>query len=240
MTKKIKESDLYEPVRQYFLQHGYNVHAEVNDCDVVAVKDDVLTIIELKLNLNITLLMQAADRQKLTSNVYVAIQRPRTSLRRRRWRNLIHLLRRLELGLILVSFEGRIPSVEVIHDPKPFDREKSFTYYKKQRKNLLSEVNERRSDMNIGGSHQVTTVTAYKEKSIQIAFYLDYLGPMSAQDLKKLQTGERTYGILYNNYYGWFKRIDRGVYDLTTLGRKEYKENEAIINLYKQSPLKSE
>ena len=81
-------------------------------------------------------------------------------------------------------------------------------------------------------------MTAYKEISIQIAFYLDYLGPLSAKDLQKLSTGDRTYGILYNDYYKWFQRVGRGVYDLTDLGRKEYQTYPEIIKLYEQTELK--
>lgn len=234
---KIYEADLYEPIQYYFQSLGYEVQAEVNDCDVVAFKDDELIIIELKLNLNITLLMQAAKRQRYTSDVYIAIQRPKTSLRRRRWRDLVHLVRRLELGLILISFEGKTPSIDLVHKPMPFDRNRSMRQSLRGREKILTEVRERRSNYNIGGSHQVTTITAYKEKCIQIAFYLDYLGPMSAQDLQKLNTGERTYGILYNNYYKWFERVDRGVYDLTDLGKHEYQTYPEIVTLYKQSEL---
>lgn len=237
MTKKIYESDLYDPVQHYFHSLGYKVQAEVKDCDVVAFQNDSLVIIELKLNLNITLLMQAARRQRYTSQVYVAIQRPKTSLRRRKWRDLVHLIRRLELGLILISFEGRKPSLDVVHEPGPFDRKRSMRQNKRGRDQLLQEVRDRRGNYNVGGSSQVTTITAYKEKSIQIAFYLDHLGSMSAKDLQKLDTGERTYGILYNNYYKWFKRVGRGVYDLTALGRKEYQTYQEIIQLYKKSKL---
>lgn len=237
MDKTIQEVDLYKPVQHYFHQLGYDVQAEVNNCDVVAIKKDSLVIIELKLNLNITLLMQAANRQKLTPNVYIAIKRPKTSLRRRRWRDLVHLIRRLELGLILVSFDGKLPSVKVIHEPGPFDRHKSFQSHRKKRDKLIKEVQDRRSNFNVGGSHQVTTITAYKEKSIQIALYLDHLGPMTAKELQQLNTGERTYGILYNNYYNWFKRVARGVYDISDTGRKEYKTYKEIVTLYKKSDL---
>lgn len=240
VKEKVVEADLYEPIQNYFHSLGYRVQAEVNDCDVVALKDDSLIIIELKLNLNITLLIQAANRQKFTSDVYLAIPRPKFSLRKRRWRDVVHLIRRLELGLILVSFEGRKPSIDVVHEPGPFDRRRSMRQSKKSRDKIIEEVLTRRSNLNIGGSNMITTMTSYKEISIQIAFYLDYLGPMSAQDLRKLSTGDRTYGILYNNYYKWFRRVDRGVYDLTDLGRKEYQSYPEIITLYNQSDLMRE
>ena len=235
--EKILETDLYAPVQHYFHSLGYEVQAEVHDCDVVALKNDTLIIVELKVNLNITLLMQAAKRQRYTPDVYIAIQKPKTSLRRRRWRDLVHLIRRLELGLILISFEGKGSTFHIVHEPGPFDRKRSMRQGKKKRNKLIREARDRRSHRNIGGSSHVTTMTAYKEKSIQIALYLDHLGPQSASGLRKLSTGERTYRILYNNYYKWFKRVDRGVYDVTDLGRKEYKEFPEIIMLYQKSEL---
>lgn len=234
---KFSEADLYDPVQHYFRSLGYQVQAEVNDCDVVAFKDDALIIIELKLNLNITLLMQAAKRQKFTPDVYIAIQRPKSSLRRRKWRDLVHLVRRLELGLILISFESKKPRISIVHEPTHFDRTRSVRQSKRGREKLIKEARDRRSNHNIGGSNQVTTMTAYKEKSIQIAFYLEHLGPMSAKDLRSLSTGEKTYGILYNNYYKWFKRVDRGLYYLTDLGREEYQKYPEIIKLYGKSEL---
>ncbi len=236
-TNKQAEMDLYIPVQTYFEKLGYKVQAEVNDCDVVAYKEDSIVIIELKLNLNITLLMQAAKRQKMTPNVYIAIERPKTSLRKKRWRDLVHLVRRLELGLILVSFEGRRPSLDIVHEPGPFDRKRSMRQSEKVRDKLIHEVENRRSNHNVGGSTNVLMMTAYKEMSIQIAYYLDHLGPMSAKDLEKLSTGNKTYGILYNNYYKWFERVGRGVYGLTKKGRKEYQTFPEVIKLYQKTDL---
>lgn len=237
-TNKRSEIDLYKPVQTYFEKLGYKVQAEVNDSDVVAFKEDSIVVIELKLNLNITLLMQAAKRQKMTRDVYIAIERPKTSLRRKRWRDLVHLVRRLELGLILVSFEGRRPSLAIVHEPGPFDRQRSMRQNEKVREKLIQEVKSRRSNHNVGGSNKILMMTAYKEMAIQIAFYLDYLGPMSAKELEKLSTGNKTYGILYNNYYKWFERVGRGVYGLTKKGREEYQTFPEVVELYQKSQLK--
>lgn len=237
---KVTEKDLYAPVQAYFEKLDFKVQAEVKDCDVVAYqeKTDTITIIELKLNLNITLLMQAAKRQKITNHVYLAIPKPKISLRRKRWRDLVHLIRRLELGLILVSFEGRKPSLNVVCEPKPFDRKRNMKQNNHQRKKIIQEVKNRRSNQNVGGSSQVLMMTAYKEMAIQIAYYLDYLGPMSAKELEKIGTRNKTYSILYNNYYKWFERVDRGVYGLTEKGKKEYKTYPEVIELYQKTPLK--
>lgn len=235
---QLYETDLFDPVKRYFQAQGYKVQAEVYNCDIVAIREGSLVIIELKLNLNITLLMQAAQRQRITPNVYIAIKRPKTSLRKKKWRDLVHLIRRLELGLILLSFEDEEPSLKVIHKPGSFNRKRSLRQNGKIKNRIIQEAIERRSCCNIGGSHRVPTMTVYKETSIQIALYFDHFGPMSSKELQSLGTNYQTYRILYNNYYKWFKRVARGVYDLTELGRKEYKNYSEIIELYLKSDIK--
>ena len=62
MNEKNKrlEVDLYKPIQEYFLCEDYQVFGEVNDCDIAAIKDDEIVIIELKLTLSVDLLIQAA------------------------------------------------------------------------------------------------------------------------------------------------------------------------------------
>ena len=78
MTKgKFSESSLYQPIYDYLTQQGYMVRGEVKDCDIVAIKGEELIIIELKKSLSVELLGQAADRQRITSGVYIAFTSPR-------------------------------------------------------------------------------------------------------------------------------------------------------------------
>ena len=51
--KKRLEVDLYKPIQKYFILEDYQVFGEVNDCDIAAVKDDEIVIIELKLTLSV-------------------------------------------------------------------------------------------------------------------------------------------------------------------------------------------
>ena len=50
-----KETDLYEPIRAFLEEKGYQVQAEVKDCDIAAVKDGQLLIVELKKAFNLKL-----------------------------------------------------------------------------------------------------------------------------------------------------------------------------------------
>ncbi|MDS9470860.1 DUF2161 family putative PD-(D/E)XK-type phosphodiesterase [Sporosarcina pasteurii] len=230
--KKLYEVDLYDPVKNYFTEQGYDVYGEVHDCDVVVVKDDELIIIELKLRLNLDLVMQATKRQRLSDQVYVAIPRPTYSFRSQKWRDICYLMRRLEVGLIVISFQKNKEQLQVIHHPVSFDRVKSMQLSKKRRTRLLAEIEGRTGDFNIGGSSQMKIMTAYKETCIHIACCLIHHGPLSAKVLREIGTGDKTSRILIRNYDEWFERIERGVYAISEKGKKDLKDYPEFVEHY--------
>jgi hypothetical protein len=183
--------------------------------------------VELKRNFGTALLVQATKRQRITDSVYVALPRPSRPKARS---DIRHLLRRLELGLIFVSLNGRRrPRLEVVLHPIPFQRQKRS----RARRAVLSEISRRSGDFNTAGSCQRKRVTAYRENAIQIACYLDALGPMSPKQLRELGTGSKTLSILYSNFYGWFERIDRGVYAVTSRGGEDIKSYPKLARKYR-------
>ncbi|WP_071392890.1 DUF2161 domain-containing phosphodiesterase [Bacillus tuaregi] len=229
--RKLQEVDLYKPIQRYFVREEYEVYGEVNDCDIAAVKDDELVIVELKLTLSVDLLIQAAKRQKLTNQVYIAIPRPKGRLNSKQWRDKCHLVKRLELGLILVSFQGKGTKAEVLFHPAPLSRQ-SKRQNKRKREALMKEMAGRSADYNIGGSSRTKIMTAYKENCIQIACYLNHLGALSPKALREKGTGEKTSSILTKNYYGWFDRVQRGIYVLSEKGKKEIEDFPEIVDYY--------
>lgn len=231
MTVKTKlyEVDLYEPIRNHFIKQGYRVNGEVHDCDLTAVKEEDLVIVELKLTLNIDLLLQATRRQRLTDLVYIAIPKPKR-ISRKRWNNVIHLIRRLELGMITVSFASNRKKVEFVAHPEPFDRGPSKN--RREKAALMAEIEGRSADYNVGGSNKIKIMTAYKENCIQIACYLEKLGQMSPKALVALGTGPKTQSMLHKNYYKWFERVERGVYAISAQGRTELADYQQLVEYY--------
>lgn len=225
----ITETDLYRPVHDYLVQQGYTVRSEVHHCDIAAVKDDHLIVIELKRGMSLALLAQAVQRQKLTESVYVAIPRP---VNKRKWQaqteDVLHLLRRLELGLLLVSLSGRKPAVEVILHPLPSERRKR----KAKTRAVLEEIARRSGDYNQGGSCRRKLVTAYREDAIHIACCLSTYGPLTPRALRELGTCDKTLAILYRNVYHWFEHTARGVYSLTATGAAELAEYAELVEHY--------
>ncbi|WP_201716039.1 DUF2161 domain-containing phosphodiesterase [Rossellomorea arthrocnemi] len=230
---KLKESDLYQPIQKHFYKQGYQVNGEVNDCDLTAMKEDELVIVELKLTLNVELLIQATKRQRLTDFVYIAIPKPKRP-RLKRWNDVRHLIRRLELGLITVSFTAKNPKLDFVIHPEAFDRKKSMKNSKRKRAALVKEIEGRSADYNIGGSNKTKIMTAYKESCIHIACCLETYGPMSPKNLAKMGTGAKTPSILQKNYYRWFERVKRGVYQITDLGREELQKYPELVSYYSQ------
>ena len=230
--KKIQEVDLYKPIQKYFSHDGYEVYGEVKDCDIVAVKEDELVIIELKLTLSVDLLIQAAKRQKLTDQVYIAIPKPKVRMRSKQWADKCHLIKRLELGLIIVSFSGNRSKAEILIHPTQFIQKKGTARNKLKREAILKEISGRSADFNVGGSNRTKIMTAYKENCIHIACLLDKMGPLSPKSLKDMGAGDKIPSILSKNYYGWFERIKRGTYMITEKGKLEVQEYQELVKYY--------
>jgi hypothetical protein len=225
------ETALFNPIKEYLEKHGYAVNAEVKDCDITAVRGKDLVIIELKTSANMQLLIQATSRQRITDSVYIAVPAPRK--RSKHWLGIQRVVKQLELGLITVSFSPSGPIVQKLFDPMPAQRRKSA----KKRRAIIKEIAGRQIDVNIGGSSQAKLLTAYRQSALLIAAGLELIGACSAKKLRSLGTGEKTLSILSNNHYGWFQRIERGIYELTELGQKEiqafpdlYASNKTFIN----------
>ncbi|WP_374049796.1 DUF2161 domain-containing phosphodiesterase [Neobacillus sp. PS3-34] len=219
--EKRYETDLYAPIRDYFMKKGFTVHGEVQHCDLTAVLDDELIVVELKLGLTVDLLVQAAKRQRLTDNVYIAIPKPKTRLSSKKWQDICHLVKRLELGLMVVSFLKSGAKVEVLISPTPFDRAKSMQRNKKKRERILAEIKGRHADYNVGGSNKTKIMTAYKENCIHIAYLLEKFGALTPKKLREMGAGDKTLSILTKNYYGWFEKVQRGIYSINDKGKQE-------------------
>jgi hypothetical protein len=225
----LKESDLYPPIKKYLEHQGYQVNAEVAHCDVTARKGDELIIIELKVKFGISLLIQAVERQRITDSVYVAIPVPPGKSLPPNYKGIKLLLRKLEIGLILVYFLKRQTKVEVAFHPDRYEAKKN----RQRKKEVIRELSGRIEDFNTGGTtSSVERITTYKQNAIQIAVYLGFLNKATPAILREKGTGPKTQSILKNNYYGWYERIGRGLYRLHPQGQEAIKKYPELAAYY--------
>jgi hypothetical protein len=214
---KLRESDLYIPIKNYLQTLGFEVKGEIKDCDVVAQKGDQLIIIELKLNLNITLLLQAVDRFSLADIVYIAIPK-QCSLYKKQGKQVIKLIKRLGIGLMIVDIQKVAQYVEVVFDPQDYSPRKN----KRKQSALLKEFSNRIGDTQKGGSTRSKAgLTAYRQRCIRVAEYLLIQPTAKGAEIKKAIGEEQASSYLQKDYYGWFNKIERGVYQLSDKGKEE-------------------
>ncbi|MDA9873202.1 DUF2161 family putative PD-(D/E)XK-type phosphodiesterase [Saprospiraceae bacterium] len=219
--KIFKEEDLYDPLRKWLVNNGYEVQAEVQSCDVVAIKDDEMTIIELKKSFNLQLVYQCMERQKIGKYVYAAVAAPsKNKIKNKNLQKAEALLRRLGIGLILISLYSSSSLVEVRLQPAVVSTRKNA----KKKKQVLKELEKRTGEYNVGGK-QGKIVSAYRESAIHIYCLLQKEIEASPAQLIKLGAPANTGTILRMNHYGWFHKIARAKYtfdvDMSEI-RKEF------------------
>jgi hypothetical protein len=90
----------------------------------------------------------------------------------------------------------------------------------KKRERLLREHARRVGDPAVGGSNRRPVMTAYRQDALRCAKELDVKGPLKLRDLRAATGVERAASILQRDVYGWFDRIERGVYALAPSGQK--------------------
>jgi hypothetical protein len=194
------------------------VKGEVEDCDVLAVRgEEAPVVVELKLSLNLEVVLQAVERLSLTPKVYVGVPQGSGVLKRRR-RPVIKLLKMLGVGLVAVDPELETGSVDVLLDPGEYQPRKS----KPRRERLLGEFMRRVGDPNLGGTAKRKGImTAYRQRALAIGWFLEENGPTKAAQVAEALREPKARAILYKDAYGWFDRVSQGVYNLTPRGKRE-------------------
>ncbi|MGH1368502.1 MAG: DUF2161 domain-containing phosphodiesterase [Maritimibacter sp.] len=209
---KPAETDLYAPVKAWLEALGFEVKAEVGAADVVALRDGMMTVVELKVGFSLTLLQQAVARQAMTDNVYVAVPRWGGRQGWRAFKGNVGLCKRLGVGVLSVRLSDGF--VQIHADPGTFTPRKS----RAKAGRVLSEFARLEGDPNIGGTRG-KRVTAYQQDCERIARFLAANGPTKGAVVAKgteVKTATRMMAI---NHYGWFERLEKGIYGLSKAGQ---------------------
>lgn len=211
----MRETDLYDPIKAYLEGQGYEVKGEVGAADLVACRgDDEPVLVELKTGFSLSLFHQGVARQAISDFVYLAVPRGKGQRWRRALKDNLALCRRLGLGLITVR--ARDAFVEVHVDPASFQPRKS----PKRRARLLREFARRVGDPTPGGSTRVGLVTAYRQDALRCAVHVAESGPCKGS-IVAAETGVTgATRIMRDDHYGWFERVEKGVYALTPNGAR--------------------
>lgn len=206
------ETDLYLPIKRHLEGLGFEVKGEVCGCDLVAVADGEparVVIGELKQTFTLELVLQGVDRTAACDEVWLAVAASKRGRGRESDSRVKKLCRFLGFGVLVVTASG---GVEVVVEPAPWKPRRDA----KRRSRIVTEHRRRRGDPVLGGSTRLPQLTAYRQRALAVAAAVRE-APGRPRDLRDLAPDAA--GILQTNVYGWFERIERGVYGLTEAGR---------------------
>lgn len=207
----MREADLYPPIKAYLQRQGYDVKGEVGAADVVARRGDDLVVVELKLGFSLALFHQGIERLLVTDHVYVAVP---AGGRAKALKANVKLARRVGLGVMTVR--ERDGFVEVLADPAPYTPRKS----KMKHSRLVRAFDRLQGDPNSGGATRHGIVTGYRQDAVRCARFLAIHGPSKGAKVKEWAEVPQATRIMADDHYGWFERVERGVYGLTKAGQK--------------------
>lgn len=210
------EKALYLPVKSFLETAGYTVKGEIGGCDMVGLSDgdpSVVVICELKLTFNLELILQAVDRAAACDEVWIAARVSAKGRGREADKRYRDLCRRLGFGMLGVADNGQVSVI--VHSVTPMPRTNP-----KRRSRLVREHRRRIGDPMPGGSTKVPVMTAYRQQALACALALSY-GPLRPRDMKTVAPDAGK--IMLGNVYGWFERVEKGVYALTPIGQDALK-----------------
>ena len=214
MSAKLSESDLYPPVKAMLEGQGYEVKSEIASADIMAIRgEEPPVIVELKLSFSLALVHQAVERLKVTDMVYVAVPEWKG---RSGWKAFVAnrtLCRRLGLGLITIP--PTLDRADIHLDPVPYTPRKS----KPRKARMLREFQHRVGDPNSGGVTKQKLMTSYRQDALKCASHLVDSGPTKGAVVAKETGVEKATRLMADNHYGWFCRVETGIYDVTDKGR---------------------
>ncbi len=206
------ETTLYAPVKRFLEGFGLEVKGEICSCDVVAFdqgRPSALVIAELKMSFSLELVLQAVERTAVCDEVWLAVAASKRGRGREADPRVKKLCRLLGFGLLSVFATGR---VEMLVEPVPWKPRANA----KRRSRIVEEHRKRRGDPATGGSTRRPIMTAYRQQALLCAALLG-LANARPRDLKPHAPDAAK--ILQTNVYGWFERVERGVYGLSPSGR---------------------
>ena len=206
------ETDLYLPIKRHLESLGLEVKGEVCGCDLVALADGEpvrVVIGELKQSFTLELVLQCVDRTSACDEVWLAVGVSKRGRGREADARVKKLCRLLGFGLLTVAANGQ---VDVVVEPGPWKPRRDA----KRRSRIVEEHRRRRGDTIVGGSTRTPQMTAYRQQALAVAQMLDG-APLRPKDMRAQAPDVAK--ILQGNVYGWFERIERGLYGLTPAGR---------------------
>ena len=88
---------------------------------------------------------------------------------------------------------------------------------------MLREFDRLEGDPNAGGATRHGIVTAYRQDALKCAAHLAECGATKGAEVAKATGVPTATRLMRENHYGWFEKVEKGVYGLTSQGTEGLK-----------------
>ncbi|PFZ93659.1 hypothetical protein COL70_08545 [Bacillus pseudomycoides] len=167
---KLKESDLFAPVKSFLIENGCsNVYGEVLGCDVLGINGSCDIIVELKTTLNFKLIDQALDRLRFGHYVYIAIPQRKGHIPR----CVKNILEKNKIGLLEIG-KDRFSDNIIAYVSIPAKYNRLATEWKKNGFKPIRDYIKNYHETQIGGVKGGEGVTDYSITIENIKAFLRY------------------------------------------------------------------
>jgi len=82
----------------------------------------------------------------------------------------------------------------------------------------------------------VGLMTSYRQGALRCAKVLHDEGACKGSYVAKMAGFEKATNLMAANHYGWFERIEKGIYGLTREGAAALEEHEALVSSMMETP----
>lgn len=232
-----KETELHAPIEKWLVDKGCFVKAEVRDIDLIGIlNEDIIVAVELKKRLNLEVINQAVQRQKIADLTYIAVEHDYKTFNSSRFTLTVDTIKKLQIGLLTVNFRAEDPEVyEVVKAPL-LSKDKMSKKVERERNNVIKEFHKRQIEgLNVGGSNRVKIMTGYRESCLRLAWIIRQEGELSTKEIRETKPEIKGFlPMLNQNHYGWFERVSRGVYTVSDKGKEALQAHEPIIRFFER------
>lgn len=183
-------------------------------------------VVELKTRMSLAFVAQATSRKRISESVYLAIPLVGSSATIRDSSRIYEVLRRLELGLLVVRFLRSRTRIEPVLHPRPYTPRNR----PKLRRAVLREIDARYAELDTSGqASDRPRFGAYKQQALLLAALLAELGESSPAELRAAGAPAAGGRILAANLYGWYEHPARARYRVSPAGLAALDNHGAVV-----------
>ena len=189
-------------------------------------------VVELKTRMSLAFVAQATSRKRISESVYLAIPLVGSSTTVRDAARIFEVLKRLELGLLIVRFLRTGIRIEPVLHPRlyiPRNRPKL-------RRLVLREIDARYAELDTSGqAGDRPRFGAYKQRALLLASLLAELGECSPARLRAVGAPASSGRILAANLYGWYEHPARARYRVSEAGSAALRNHASVVAAIRRS-----